>query len=110
LVKQLDDILSQLLNAAGKDVSKIIDQLIQVLNIPNGVDLVGFLQQLIDSLEQFLQQVLEAVSKLLDQLLGNLTQLDLLNGILSDLKVVSIVAKLIDTLKQILNVVKGLNL
>jgi hypothetical protein len=99
-----------LLKAVGKDVEKLIKELKKILNAPKGVDLVGFLQQVIKALEELLQKILQAVSKLIEQLLGDLTKLDLLEGILSDLKVVSIIGKLLDTLKQILEAVKGIKL
>lgn len=84
------------------DLSQIRNQLITILNVPQGTSLVGFLTNLI-------QQILRAVSKLIEQLLGDLTNLSLLNGILANLQLASLLQTLVGSLQNILDTLKVSN-
>jgi transposase len=130
LIGQLDGIISQLLNGLGigsglpldeilkdveglasgvvGDVSQLVQQLSQILNLKDG-NIVGALQQLIAALEKLLQQILQAVIKLLQELSGDLTNLDL-SEVLANLQVFGLIQTLTQQLKTILALLQKANL
>ena len=89
------------------DINQILSQLTQLLNIPQGVNVVVFLQGLLGQLEQILQQVLVLVSQLLKTLLGGQNNLlGNLLGSLNDLKVAVLLQQLVGTLTQVVDALK----
>jgi phage-related protein len=101
-VNEILDDVEDISSGLTGDLSQIRNQLITILNVPQGTSLVGFLTNLI-------QQILQAVSKLIEQLLGDLTNLSLLNEILANLQLASLLQTLVGSLQSILDTLKVSN-